>query len=83
MKNETKTYYSAIQDGDYLHTGLNSDTYEECVEAVFGYLSEGMDDDEEYGAYADFDFAKREQIALMHVEIEEHAEPLPDEDDEY
>lgn len=44
---EKKIFYSAFKEGDYLATGLNSESKEECAQLVYDFFMEGMDDEDD------------------------------------
>lgn len=77
-----KTYFSLFQEGDYLETGKNSKTKKEAINAAVDYVT-GSNMCSAPSKLKRMSLQDKEAhlSAAFDIEVDEHSEPLPDEDD--
>lgn len=70
-------FYSALQDSEYIATGLNSTDRNECIEDVFEYAMTDSEEETEGMSIA----AKESHLNTLGFYIIDHAKPMPELDD--
>ena len=71
-------YYSALQDSEYIATGLNSTDRNECIEDVFEYAMTDSEEDTDSMSIAD----KESHLKTLGYYIIDHVKGMPELDDD-
>jgi hypothetical protein len=81
-KKRNQVYFSALDEaGLPIQTGINSDTEEACVEAVFAHSTVSADNDED-APFETYSYKQKKEYVTAVFDIEQHTEPFDNEDDE-
>jgi len=70
-------FYSALQEGELIATGLNSTTRNDCINDVFDYSMTDSEEDEYFLEKMDVK-DKENHLQILGYYIVDHAEPHPD-----